>query len=789
MSQHFLHYTVTSTLERHAASQTYLATHDHEAGHTVVLKIFYEPGFINISEQEKFLQESEKFSTLSATHIVPMLEAGIERDQAYIVSEYMPNGSLRVRLDRTYPQRLPFQQAMTIITQIGQSLAYLHARYLLHGQLKPEQILFDANGHAILSDPYCSTRPAPWDTDNENASDAYRYLAPEQFEGEHSFLSDQYALCCVAYELLTGRPPFTLRDPQALEDQQKHILPSPLSPILPDLAPSIEQAILKGLAKEPSQRHADITTFLSAIQASKAATTPDLPLPRAKRRTKSLAPSIAIAPPMPAKKAATDQSGRTNTPVRDDIFAPLAKTKKPATEIVIPPAQLADDDQYLDDFMAIPPSQLQKRNKRLDDAINIPPSPFQDQDQHLDDIFNMPQAKAQESIAGTLDELLQEMAIEDELLIPERNVHSAPAETYKAERQSTLSEYAEDEYEDLISLDHPRNEYKSLAPQSYAQDEDVTPLPAAAMSDDNFVDIATPLASVAPFAQATSEPVAKSTATKLSAHIFPISHASMQSGALFSKKTVLAGSAALLMIVCLILYSTLAVAAPKSSSLVWSATVPSLKSTSTVDSLGILPPTTATRVPTAAIATPKATATSRPKATATPRPTPTALPVYIPPAPTPTVTPVPGPSLIYSNTLTAQATTAGNVVGNTIDGLTITNFRIEADIVIQGDGGGIFFRGNGASSYRLRISTDGSYDLVTGSKSLASSSNSAIKQGNGASNHITIVAKGTHITISVNATIIIEIQDSTYSTGNVGTMATDFADSTTSTCALKIYSY
>ena len=163
MPQHFQHYTIATPIERRTASATYLASHDNQPTQTVVLKLFHKPTFDNLAEQEKFLLESDKLSHINHPHIVPLLETGIAEGQAYIVSEYMPSGSLRVRLDRSYPRQIALQQAITIITQIGQALTYLHARYLIHGQLKPEHILFDAKGSALLSDPYCSTKQAPWD--------------------------------------------------------------------------------------------------------------------------------------------------------------------------------------------------------------------------------------------------------------------------------------------------------------------------------------------------------------------------------------------------------------------------------------------------------------------------------------------------------------------------------------------------------------------------------------------------------------------------------------------------
>jgi hypothetical protein len=127
------------------------------------------------------------------------------------------------------------------------------------------------------------------------------------------------------------------------------------------------------------------------------------------------------------------------------------------------------------------------------------------------------------------------------------------------------------------------------------------------------------------------------------------------------------------------------------------------------------------------------------------------------------------------------------VVEAVISGLTMTNIRIEADIVTQGDAGGVIFRDSSTSAYRMTIGTNGTYNLVTSTTTLANGSSPAIKQGNNVSNHLTITAIGTHITVAVNSTTIINIHDSSSSSGDVGAIAYDYGTSTTTTCVLNVY--
>jgi hypothetical protein len=159
-------------------------------------------------------------------------------------------------------------------------------------------------------------------------------------------------------------------------------------------------------------------------------------------------------------------------------------------------------------------------------------------------------------------------------------------------------------------------------------------------------------------------------------------------------------------------------------------------------------------------------------------------------APQPTPTPTPIPSL-FSGQITANDSIADSYTANYVEGFTGSNIRIEADITSQGNGGGgIIFRSpNGAGTgYRLRIGTDGSYDLASPTTELASGTNVAsIKTGQNVSNHVTIVALGSQITIWINGQLLKQITDSSYSTGGVAVMAVDTGNTGTTVCSMTIY--
>src|SRR2546429_7833018 len=126
---------------------------------------------------------------------------GIEKDQPFAVREYLPIGPLRSRLKSLSPQRLELREALDLVLQVGQALSFAHEHNIVHGNIKPENILFDLHGQTVLTDFNLVSRPSAIIRDQTMEEYAFCYMAPEQFAGTCTALSDQYALGCLAYEL------------------------------------------------------------------------------------------------------------------------------------------------------------------------------------------------------------------------------------------------------------------------------------------------------------------------------------------------------------------------------------------------------------------------------------------------------------------------------------------------------------------------------------------------------------------------------------------------------------
>jgi serine/threonine protein kinase len=173
---------------------------------------------------------------------------------------------------------LPLSEALTILSQVGQALQYAHQKTIIHRDLKPENILLNAKGEALLADFGIATVLATGSVRYVEATGTPAYMAPEQFRGKVSKESDQYALGCIAYELFTGSRPFNAPDFVAMAFQHATEPPIPPRQLNPQLPFSIEQAILKAMAKERKDRYPDVAAFIAAIQPPSTYREPD-PVP------------------------------------------------------------------------------------------------------------------------------------------------------------------------------------------------------------------------------------------------------------------------------------------------------------------------------------------------------------------------------------------------------------------------------------------------------------------------------------------------------------------------------
>lgn len=262
----FGHYQIISKLAQYPLHTTYLATPNEQISRSGQMKATGEPVVLKVwhstLNQELFIQHIHLLRRLRHPHIVTLLDAGIEQDMPYLVSRYATRESLRERLKRQAPYPLSVAEAVSIITNLGQAIVYAHRNNVLHGAIKPQNIVFNEHNEVQLTD----FRVAP-DAHAVPYNDIFTYMAPEQLTGQSTRKSDQFALACVAYELLTGCIPFASAN--SAEQQKQLTKPSlPLRQLQPTLPPYIEQAILKAMSLRAEFRFPSIDKFIQALQAT-----------------------------------------------------------------------------------------------------------------------------------------------------------------------------------------------------------------------------------------------------------------------------------------------------------------------------------------------------------------------------------------------------------------------------------------------------------------------------------------------------------------------------------------
>ena len=287
MSEKFRQYNLIETLSKKYSHTTHLASPIDEPKRQVVLTIFNALLFRFPHECESLLQKVQRIKQLQHPYLVSLLETGIEKERPFVVREYLPHGSLRSNLKDISPKRLLLRDALSIVLQVGEALAYAHGHNIIHSNVKPENILLDSNAQALLADFYLVSRKDALVRDQASEKYAFCYMAPEQFAGVCDARSDQYSLGCVAYELITGRVPFP---PQTLTSMMggysNNGQPAPLSESGVDLPPSLEAAVLKALAQDPEERFFDFSLFLEVIK-SVLLPPPAFPLARAAHSSKN----------------------------------------------------------------------------------------------------------------------------------------------------------------------------------------------------------------------------------------------------------------------------------------------------------------------------------------------------------------------------------------------------------------------------------------------------------------------------------------------------------------------
>ena len=278
---HLGQYRLLHLLGSGGMGEVYLAE-DARISQQVAIKInrsevsSYPKGDITKDAVRLFQREARAIARLDHPHILPLFSYGEQQVKGmtliYIVMPFRPEGSFADWLHQhTDDDVLSVQDVAYFVNQAADALQYAHDKQFVHRDVKPSNFLIRTNAHdpnrpdLLLSDFGIARFNSATTSISRSIRGTPAYMAPEIWSGEPTPASDQYALAVMAYELLTGRSPFTGRQEQVMY-QHFHVSPPPLSTFNPALSTDIDAVVLKALEKKPADRFLSIAAFANALQ-------------------------------------------------------------------------------------------------------------------------------------------------------------------------------------------------------------------------------------------------------------------------------------------------------------------------------------------------------------------------------------------------------------------------------------------------------------------------------------------------------------------------------------------
>jgi eukaryotic-like serine/threonine-protein kinase len=259
----------------------YLAR-DFRHDRMVALKVLQER-FTEVLGSERFLREIRLAARLHHPHLLPLYDSGEAGGFLYYVTPYIEGGSLRDRL--VAEGRVALVPALRLTRQAADALDYAHRQNVVHRDVKPENILLE-EGHAVVAD-FGVARAVTAAVDSALTQTGMligtpAYMSPEQASDEPlDARCDIYALGCVLFEMLSGRPPFTGSTPIAILAQRLTGPAPTLAAVGAVVPPVVEQLVARALAQRPDDRFSSGAELARALADAEAAQSRPTPTPPA----------------------------------------------------------------------------------------------------------------------------------------------------------------------------------------------------------------------------------------------------------------------------------------------------------------------------------------------------------------------------------------------------------------------------------------------------------------------------------------------------------------------------
>ena len=308
----------------------------------VAIKLMARDLAANREALARFHREAEITSHLGHPHLVNVIDFGqAESGEPYLVMEYLEGEDLDHRLRRV--GRMPVEAVVHVVRQVASALNAAHDQGVVHRDLKPGNVFLlqipgEPDFAKVLDFGISKMKAARTQLTNASAvMGTPNYMSPEQATGaveEIDHHADQWALACIAWEMLLGRGPFVADDVAAILYQIINLDPHPLAPRVPGLPPAVESVLRRALSKRPADRFPSMREFSRALEATAVGRPADA----------TPAPVLVSAAPSASATIGYSTTPVTGTPVRPpaapaprDVPKPDADAARTVDDSIQPP--------------------------------------------------------------------------------------------------------------------------------------------------------------------------------------------------------------------------------------------------------------------------------------------------------------------------------------------------------------------------------------------------------------------------------------------------------------------
>ena len=257
-------YTVLQRIGSGGMADVWLADDSH-LQRQVALKVLHARFAQDREFVERFRREAEAAAALQHPNVVAVFDRGEVDGTYYIAMQYLEGRSLKQVIDAG----LTPEQAAALIRQVLEGARFAHRHGVVHRDLKPQNVIVDAEGKATVTDFGIALAGVSEITQAGSVMGTPHYLSPEQAQGfEVTAVSDLYSIGVMLYEALTRRVPFEADSAVAIAMKQVSQAPQRPSSVNPQVSPALDAVVMRALEKEPGQRFQSADAFIAALDAA-----------------------------------------------------------------------------------------------------------------------------------------------------------------------------------------------------------------------------------------------------------------------------------------------------------------------------------------------------------------------------------------------------------------------------------------------------------------------------------------------------------------------------------------